>query len=156
MTANRQGFVHPGLIILIKSGHYLITDKRMPSLPIVAASSGFSLSMTNSLLPDARYTIDYVHLANRELCLKHILMEGKKAYISGIISISFSLCPDPQIRRWWFNKNSSWANIGKGIAVTRRSLMCHWLIIDTGKKSIRARNKMFCFRETARVNSWVH
>lgn len=60
MTANRQGFVHPGLIILIKSGHYLITNKRMPSLPIVAASSGFSLSMTNSLLPDARYTIDYV------------------------------------------------------------------------------------------------
>lgn len=60
MTANRQGFVHPGLIILIKSGLYLITDKRMPSLPIVAASSGFSLSMTNSLPPDARYTIDYV------------------------------------------------------------------------------------------------
>lgn len=132
MTANRQGFVHPGLIILIKSGHYLITDKRMPSLPIVAASSGFSLSMTNSLPPDARYTIDYVG----QQCLKHILMGGKKAYISGIISISFSLCPDPQIRRWWFNKNSSWANIGKGSLW----LGDHWCVI--GWSLIPAKNPL--------------
>lgn len=134
MTANRQGFVHPGLIILIKSGHYLITDKRMPSLPIVAASSGFSLSMTNSLPP--ALDIPLITLANRELCLEHILMGGKKAYISGIISISFSLCPDPQIRRWWFNKNSSWANIGKGSLW----LGDHWCVI--GWSLIPAKNPL--------------
>lgn len=154
MTANRQGFVHPGLIILIKSGHYLITDKRMPSLPIVAASSGFSLSMTNSLLPDARYTIDYVG-QQRTVPEAHFNGREKGIYLGDnfylFLSVSWSTDQEMMVQyeqllsKYW-----------EGIAVTWRSLMCHWLIIDTGKKSIRARNKMFCFRETARVNSWVH
>lgn len=134
MTANRQGFVHPGLIILIKSGHYLITDKRMPSLPIVAASSGFSLSMTNSLPPDARYTIDYVG-QQRTVPEAHFNGREKGIYL-GIISISFFLCPDPQIRRWWFNKNSSWANIGKGSLW----LGDHWCVI--GWSLIPAKNPL--------------